>query len=108
MRSALREGRDPIVPGRLSREELLSLLLPPEVRDHVPESQLIELLADIVNSRVGERDHADSSRPSSDDVGDQVQDGLGLTCARRPLDDRNRTGEAVLDRFPLTEVAAER
>jgi hypothetical protein len=74
----------------------------------VPESEFVELVADIFDCGVGERDHADSSSLSGDDVGDKVQDGLGLTGVRGPLDDRDGAGEAQVNRFPLADVAAER
>jgi hypothetical protein len=43
-----------------------------------------------------------------DNVGYQVQDGLGLPGTWRPLDDRNRTGQGFLQCRALTEIAAER
>jgi len=46
--------------------------------------RLGELVADIVSGGVAERHDPDGLVPHRADVGDQVQDGLGLPGARRP------------------------
>ena len=73
----------------------------------MPESQLIEFVADIVDGGIAERNDANGHVLNCDNVGDQVQDGLGLPRTRRSLDNRNRTGQGFLHCRALTEIAAE-
>ncbi len=108
IRRAVQELHDLRVADRLPRKEFRTLFFAAEVADHMPESSLIEFLADIVDGGVAERDDADGHVLNRDNVGDQVQDGLGLPGTRRPLDDRNRTGQGFLHCRALTEIAAER
>jgi hypothetical protein len=45
---------------------------------------------------------------NGDDIGDQVQDGLGFAGPRWTLDDRDGLGKSILNRPALAEVAVER
>jgi len=74
----------------------------------MPESSFIEFVADIVDSGVAERDDADGPVLNRDNIGDQVQDGLGLPGSRRSLDDRDRMIQGFLYCRALTEIATER
>lgn len=101
------ERGDPLGAGFLSGEETLLLVLVAQVRGDVAEAQFVELLPNVVDSGVGLRD--DPDRPAlHHDVGEHVQDRLGLAGTGRPLDDRDAVREGVLDRLALTEVAPER
>jgi hypothetical protein len=99
---------DPSLADRLSGKEFRALFPAAKVADQVPESKLVEFVVDIVDGGVAERDDANGHVLNCDNVGDQVQDGLGFPGPRRALNDRNRIGQGFLDCLALTEIATKR